>query len=297
MAKIIKQRSLFDMDNYKLYLKMAQADKLPYSVVLTNYTTDIISPVRPVYFMQNMISPLAFVAGAMIKRDVLAYAKGKGTEEKIYTPDVDRGQLKYFSFAAPKRLTLAKRKVHCIDISAAYATVLFREKMITPETYKFLKTIPKKDRLACVGMIASNKNIYNYDEKNQLISSGNILNPLAPYFFYCVKRVADTMSECASAIKNDFLYFWVDCIYFDDSDGANRKVISDKLTESLFNYKYEELNDFTFYDNKTCYKIIYRNPEGKLKEFSMPKNDFSQNKEIIKILGLHDKKYSITKKD
>ena len=128
---------------------------------------------------------------------------------------------------------------YLVDIKSAYATILFNDGFISERTYKFICSLPKKARLAAVGMLASRKDVF-YFQGEQLTGHDKIINPLENYFWYCVKRTGEIMDEIK--LNTTPLFYWVDGMYFlHQSDGEKCKEILNKN-----NYLFSEKKIFSF---------------------------------------------------
>ena len=284
--KLPKIKTLFDGDLYLLEIEKNIAVGLPYSITQSNYTLAINNEYAPIYFMQNVMSNKAFIAANMIKADI----KNKGLEP----PDIEQDSLQYYKFSLPGLLKKNKKNViYNIDIKSAYANVLRNNLIITPATFGYLAQLDKQDRLASVGMLASNKNHFFY-EAGELVAIQNERNPLANFFFFCIREIQTIMDKIKFMLGNDFLFYWVDGVYFNNI--KNRGIIEEYLRGLDYKNSFETLTDFTTIENKRNHTIYFKKENGTPKIFRVGKTDLSVNKEIINILGLFDDKYKIITK-
>jgi hypothetical protein len=238
----------FDETNFNEHLKVAQSLRKGYEIHRSNYTAEIKSPYVNVSFIQAMQTERAMIAAACIRKDVLA----SGSE----TPAIDQRDLTYFSFAPNEILSKVKETVYLIDIKQAYATVLRNKQLITEKTAKFVQGLEKKDRLAAVGMLAANKYIYKFDENNELLNPIiNVKKKTAPFFYLCIKEVSEVMDRIKLALGKDFIFYWVDGIYFNNKKHAQE--IGRILTEANFNYTFEELKNFRIWQAERNYLLTY----------------------------------------
>jgi len=277
---------LFDGDLWEQYVNLTKAYKCGYCIKQSTYSMEIISPFINKRFMQNLMSNRAFAAYAKIKKDI----KEKG----LTPPEIKRSMLEYYKFEMPEFLKRAKNTVYNIDLKSAYATVLKNEGVITEDTFNYMARLPKKDRLACVGMLASNKNYFFHGKDGEIEMIQNELNPLTPFFYLCIYRVQQIMNQVKNAIGNDFLFYWVDGIYFNSEKSI--PVISKILTDTEFSYSFEVLRDFHVLDNKGRISLKFIKENDKPKIFRVPEMDMQVNKRLIGLLSLHDEENSIIKK-
>jgi len=278
-----KAKSLYNGKNYLHYTALVQSFGQPYTIKQSTYTYEIVSEFVNVFFMQNLMSEKSIIAAKMIERDI--------KELNVAPPVVDRYALNYYEFQPPERLFLAPSTIYGIDIKMAYATVLKNRELIKPDTFKFLCSLPKKDRLSCVGMLAANKNIMNYDGAGNLTSIANSQNAMNPYFYLCVLEVQRLMGICANLLGGSLLFYWVDCIYFDSAEKAAE--IQLLLAENGFKSTFEKLTNFIVKKNQKKYVICYTKEGGTTKKFNVPKENKEVNKTILKNLGFFSEKNRI----
>jgi hypothetical protein len=228
------------------------------------------------------MSNKTFGAYAKIKKDILI--------QNLVPPEVDKRMLEYYKFAPHEKILRAKNTIYNIDIKSAYPSVLINSKIITTETWEYLASLEKKDRLACLGMLAANKIYYFYNQENKLTHIDRDLNPLSGFFNLCIFEIQNIMNEIRAAIGNDFLFYWVDGIYFNSEKSI--PIVKRILEENEYKYSVEKLKDFSVYENDS---FTFENEKGESKIFRMPGFDDRVNKELVKLLNLHDEKSVIGK--
>jgi hypothetical protein len=86
--------------------------------------------------------------------------------------------------------------------------------LIPKDVHKYLGKLPKPDRLAAVGMLASCKHVYEFRGGEPRGSVRQERSEFSPFFFYAVKRCFDIMSELKKILESNYLFTWVDGIYF-----------------------------------------------------------------------------------
>jgi hypothetical protein len=233
-----KVKSLTSRAQIKLRIDFLQQENIFHKLILSNYTTTIETPSQIIKYNDRMMSNKAFLAYAMIRRDINNFtANGM--------PDIDRAELDYFDTYIEKPLN--QMQVFCVDIKSAYATVLFNDGFICADTFRYINILPKKARLAAVGMLASRKDVF-YFQGAELNGHDKIINPMQNYFWYCVKRTAEIMKEIAAETKP--LFFWVDGIYFQYASDAA------KCCKMLDEQKYK-------YSQKKCFMFEAQTKESK----------------------------------
>ena len=286
--KISKTPSLFDGKLWQLLIEQAKAAKMGYTLKSSTYTLEIITPFSDFYFMQDKMNPRCFGAASGIKKDINSYLEQlKAFGEP--PPIIDR-RVNYYQFALPDRLKKTGQTIYNIDIKSAYASVLKRHELITEKTALNLASLPKKDRLASVGMLASNKHCYSFAPDNELVGIEYIEGELSDYFYFCIRHTQRLMDNIREILGNDFLFYWVDGIYFEDI--RHRGKIEEYLKEEGYRNSFDILDNFHAFENNKQF-TIYFSKEGKPKLFKVPKPQKGHAKELIDLLNLHDKKYSV----
>ena len=223
MSKKVRFRSLTSKEQIRREIEFLRENDIFHKYIISNYTTTIETAGRIIKFNDTMMSQKAFVAYQMIKKDLSEWTANE-------RPEVSSDEVQYFETFLEKPLYL--KTGYAVDIKSAYASILFNDGFISPKTYGFLKTLPKKARLACVGMLASRKDVF-YFQGRELTGHIKEVNPLENYFWWCVKRTAEVMNLVRA--ETNPLFFWVDCAYFatkKEEQAAQRIFFSNKFESS-----------------------------------------------------------------
>lgn len=261
--KIVKKiDTFFSETNYNAYLSFMKSLKVPYRRIETNYTClmQTNNGEVSIYLKESVRNVKAFIGFNLIKKDIAA--------RELVAPEIPRDELRYFKFSIPDRLKQSKRTVYKIDIKSAYANVLKNHGIISDKTHGYIcKQLKKEDRLAAVGMLASKKHILDYNEKDEATGYDFIESPLSNFFYFCVWQTGELMERCRELIGADFLFYWVDGIYFENKKHA--AVLTGFLKKQGYNCSFDELRDFTVVEKEKKYSIVF-------KELSKTKNDWMQ---------------------
>lgn len=263
--------SEFNEDNYIAYLEFCQSTGLPYTIKESNYSLYIESEFCNIKFRPEM-NKKAFIAGAMIKRDI----RNSG----LIAPDINPEDLKYFNFSAEDNLQRADSVVYNVDIKSAYASILREHAIISKKTHGYMSRLSKKDRLACVGMLASRKDIFNMVGK-VATSSHKELSGYASWFYFCVNRTNEIMRECQLRIGNDFLFFWVDGIFFNGK--SNIDVVCKVLNELGYRYSIDTCTNMKL-DNDGKRRVLSYNKGEEFKELTLPKKNSEVDSFLINFM-------------
>ena len=276
MKRVKKVKSLLEENNYKDYMRMCEATGLPYTLYRSNYRVIIESAFCNIDFMQNVMSNKAFIVGAMIKKDI----KNTG----LIPPDIDKRTLRYYDFAPPKYLQDSEHTIYNIDIKSAYANVLYTHGIITAKTSRMMQRLPKKDRLAAVGMLASKKNIFHM-EGRKVIAAATEEKDTANWFLFCVEKTAELMDKCRAILGGDFLFYWVDGIFFKNKRNADKVI---KLIEQEgYKCSFDTCHKFIYNTNKNERFLTYwkDTEEGaEYKRLSLPNINSEVDKFILDFL-------------
>lgn len=242
-AKYLK--SEISEGNYMEYIRFCESVNLPYTLTETNYTVTITSEFCNVKFSPTM-DKKAFIAGAMVKRDI----KRTGLEP----PDLIQRELTYFEFAPDEVLNAKHELIYNIDIKSAYATVLLNHSLITQKTFEYMKRLSKKNRLACVGMLASKKEHYDMIGR-ETVGKRTEISDNANWFFFCVNRTSEIMMKCKELAGGSFLFFWVDGVFI--SDYSKVKLITDYLRSINYLYSFDRCENLTYNESESVKTLTY----------------------------------------
>lgn len=254
--KPAKVKSLADRENVRAFLQFIKTSGYPFRVKITNYTTEIQSELFNRYFMQSTRSKSCFAAYSKLKADVA---------NKV-PPDIDKGGLVYFAHDFKK--DLQESTVINVDLKSAYATALSAAGYISETTAAYLAKIPKMDRLASVGMLASKKHVFSYDEKGELLSYVKEVAPTENFFYLAVRIVQDTMQQLKAICGRAYLFTWVDGIYFLPEPGLSDQVVT-AAKELGFNCTVETLSNFTVRIGPKVISVTFEK-EDRRKQFKIP---------------------------
>ena len=274
-----RTKTLFTEDNYKNYLKFCESTGLPYTVIESNYTLSIDSDFLNIDFMNTQMDNNVFIVGAYIKKDILSTG--------LEPPDFNQDELQYFDFAAHERLKRTTGRIYNIDIKSAYANVLRNHSLISKHTYWRMSRLSKPNRLAVVGMLAAKKRFFEMvgnDSLNNWVEQKETKD----WFFFCVNRVNEIMSECKKILGDDFLCYWVDGIFFDSEEKA--KKVMRYLHSIGYKYSYDICENFRMIDTDKESKVIYwklHDDYCQKKVLTLPKKNDKVCEFLINFLSLH----------
>jgi len=163
-----------------------------------------------------------------------------------------------------------------VDIDQAYWETAYQLGIISDSIYvKGSKgNISKKARLTALGSLA--KKAYQYKfEGDKLVETITDSEPLLENLWFTIcKRVSDVMHKVIESLGKEFIFYWVDGIYFKNSPELVSKTMH-IFMENGYNSKFKRINQIAFHD-----KGFTVNDYGEIKrEFSFP--NYSKKSRIV----------------
>jgi hypothetical protein len=262
--KSIKYIDGLDVEKAKNAIEFLKTSKKPFQVIMTNYTINIKGSVN-YKFMKEERSFKFFSMYNKLKKEVSNY---------LLKNEIAQCKNIYYYDITPKPDFTAKQ-VFNVDLTAAYLHVLKNEKIISTELFEELNALDKQDRLSIVGMLASKKSVYSFNESGEIINFEIIENKaLRNVFFHCVNITFLIMQEIKNLIGESYIYSWVDGVYY--TNEMDNFLIEDYLLKLQYPFKTETLENFIYKNDKEHVNIIF--DKGiKTKTFNIPtkKNKFA----------------------
>jgi hypothetical protein len=168
------------------------------------------------------------------------------------------------------------KEVINIDISKAYASCLYNSGLISEQTFSFLNSLKKHERLPAVGMIAKRQVVYRYNE-GECISFDKVQGEWSNIFFYIIHQVNSVMRDCQMIAGDYFCFYWVDGIFIDKRiDKQTLQEIELCLQDAGYKYKYEKVENFkAFRDRDKIHVNMVKN--GEPKNYVFKDTNFAQN--------------------
>lgn len=183
----------------------------------------------------------------------------------------------YYSFFNLENLIKNKNNNNVIgvDINSCYWTTAKNLGIISESTYIYgLENCSKRLRNSTIGSFNSNVIINNYGInviENSIIQKRKI-SVLRNEIIYYVYKIAYNIQRI---LKNDFLFFYVDCFYINNNDTALNKLFT-YLTKNNYQYKIKNCELFDIEYNNNNIVMNWKNSKGKT-----VKNYFNKNQNIL----------------
>jgi hypothetical protein len=256
----------YRLGNEREFLKKVLSTNEKVTIRRTNYSMKIETDRRNYLFANG---------GTASKRSFIAYNKIVSDIKKsgIATPDVCSRDVKYWWFKDSDKYPSS---FYSVDINAAYPTALYNTGAITYKTYEYLlNNIPKIDRLKCVGMLATQKGVYHYEE-GKLVDFEVDTSDYSGWFFMCCVIIGEIMELCKKRYKGESLHYWVDGIAL-SGDPYDCLCYIEHLG---YQSKIEVINNCRLKDNWLIY-----DKDGKKKYLHLPKKVDIDDGEIKQFLN------------
>lgn len=254
------------------YQDILNDKKVPFVIKHGTYTTKIQHPNGQVNFCTAKYRQKVFIAYNKIKKDVLNSDKAREIMKmKHLTTNYGSGLMPN-SYHSPQILN--------IDINQAYATCLYLNKLITKETFDYLQTLRKTERLVSVGMLARGYTQFHYED-GVCVKVDTFREPTAQIFFYVIQEINYLMNDMKFFLGKDYIMYWVDGIFFRYNTPLWRiKQAEEVLLEQGYNYKYEDCVDFDYQRKGDKISVsMVKNGDFKRLEFKA-----ESKKEILQVL-------------
>jgi hypothetical protein len=184
-----------------------------FTLEVSNYVQTITYNGKKYMYCINLQSEQTFAGYNLIKSNLSKLDEKKKIELDKIIKSHEASRAKYYSVKYAL-IPQSIKQVICIDINSAYATILFNTGFIEEKTFKYLQRIKKGSRLAAVGMIASLKNVFIYED-GEIINVDEIQSEYRNLFFYLVNQTGKIMEALEKRYFKAWLFTWVDGIYFD----------------------------------------------------------------------------------
>lgn len=237
----------------------------PIEVGLGKYSSYIIT--------KNSNTKYKFLTKLQTKKTFIGYVKIlkdlKRPEVEVVLSDL-RDSIKesdntYFDYG--KAQDCSYKDAVCVDLNSAYLQALYNLTLITKDTKEWIeKYLTKRERLVCVGMLAKQKEILEFNH-SKIISDKKEDAKNRFIFNAVIQEVAGVMNKVAKHHTEDFIAYWVDGIYLKNEWIAFS--IVDEFEKAGFPCKIEELTNFKGKMSWSHITYTYTK-EGKEKRLEIP---------------------------
>lgn len=179
------------------------------------------------------------------------------------------------------------KNVYEADITAAYYATAARLGFMSDQIYNQCIALPKEERLRLLGAIATRKIEKDFDGYEQIGDTRiKVDEDLREAWFKICAYVDAALQYLQDYLGQNFLFYWVDGIYYKDEFGAyagNAFINYMNKAGFIFDWKITKLNSFEL-KNKGYIEIVVNknNREGIPEEtFFYPKREIIKSYKII----------------
>lgn len=242
----------------------------------TGYSIEFILNGRKYLVSRSTNTHNTLLAYQKIKRDI--------RESNVHIDEVNQRSITYFEIEDYLKNTneVYFPEVYNVDISNAYPQTLVNFGCLTDDTFEYInKKISKVERLKAVGMIATNKLIFEFENGLCVDVTKKNNKDLSNIFKAVCLEVGNSMHACKQVLGDSFLFSWVDGIYFTEKEQTD--IMINLLSARGYNSKPETLTDFYSKREKDNYYIEY-NKNGNKKRFNIPLQNKIVNSQLNKLL-------------
>lgn len=242
--------------------------KKDFTLRFSNYTTIIETNGYKYLFSNSLEEKQSFAffhAYKKIAQDV---------QKAPYIDELNERDLIYFDSGESLPSGLKLRNAYNVDIKSAYIRTAFLYSFISKETFDHCMKLEKSDRLKAFGMLATNYTCFDFvgGEVTKVYSKKDVEK--RKYFFAVVKGVSDVMQKIKTELSDDFLFYWVDGIYFKTKKSADRAV--ELFKENGYETSFDCLKNFSLLADDFRYNIQFGKKDEK-KVFTVPKIKRNEN--------------------
>ena len=161
-------------------------------------------------------------------------------------PHFTKDEIDYYAYANLKGKQI--NNVFEVDINAAYWKAALNLKIITKSIFDQGMKVDKITRLASLGSLAKNPTIVTFNGVEESYERDKPAKTSYIWFAIC-NAVAEAMTEAKDLLGKDFIFFWVDGIYFRGKH--NIKMVHKIFSEYNFESKLRKIDKLKFdYANK-----------------------------------------------
>jgi len=274
MNKKTKYKEINHGSNLFEFVDILKKAKQNFILENSNYTAKIITEKTEITFTTKNLNTTAFIGANKIKSDIKNFTKN-------IIPNINAHDLEYY------QQNLHEHKLNYVanfDLTKAYPSILFNDGFISLATFEYLCSIGKTERLASIGMLARKKNIITFENgkaKNFEINK----KETSPIFYHLVQKTNFIISEIRKLDEINFLFSWVDGIYFEVKTQNEIDYLNLKINEicNIYNmkFKYELLNNYESYIENNCFRISFWKGDTE-KRFTIPTNEIRASYEFYK---------------
>lgn len=275
-------------------VKLLCSEGADFKLRLSANSQIIIKDKQKAAFNNSRLNPKIFHIAKKIKNEADIFLH--------YNPEFRNGDkyaIRYYNYnKIPSKL----KRFYFIDISSCYITCLKNAKIISNNLFDEINSLPKSERLISLGMLAYEPYEIEY-ENGKRKSIKKVGNEYSHVFYHACYLTMLLMENIIKLIGNEYLFYWVDGIFFKDQ--YHYYIIRDYLSSlgfkfkcgSCYNLRSKDKGnyiDMKFYQfkagNKQAKKPKDRNDKLEFKVYNMPHyfEDYIQRRKNYELILKED---------
>ena len=224
-------KHFINKEEFNARLKQAQSNKKPYNIILQGNSRTLEFENGLSYYTYSLTktskgkkdkktdrlpsSEIYFIG--VVKRHIL----DKGLQKSIPKNYTNKDRIKFISYNENIGAGEYFDDCYCIDITGAYWKSAYNQGYITKSLFEKGLTMDKRVRLACLGTFAKTVSTLHFDG-NKEVFLPDIKPKFEHIFFNSANLIYKCMNACRKAVKEDFLFYWTDCVYVKGTDALER---------------------------------------------------------------------------
>jgi hypothetical protein len=241
-----KARSIFQVSAEQFSRKSSflYMNKMPFTMVISGGVYELYSDEWNCKSIDKTFDPKAMNFVKKIKKHV----KDNFVAMKFVNKNYKNSNIKYIDVNPKIKAGDVVEGVCCLDIKSAYWRTALLMGVISREIYDKGLAIDKITRLASLGSLAKKKEVYTFDgEEYKRVDIVRSYDTENIWFALCA-RVSELMQKMIDDLGDDFLFYWVDGIYFKRTDD-NIKKVTEFLESCSYDIKEEPVSKVEFFED------------------------------------------------
>lgn len=241
-----KARSIFQVSAEQFSSKSSflYMNKMPFTMVISGGVYELYSDEWNCKSIDKTFDPKAMNFVKKIKKHV----KDNFVAMKFVNKNYKNSNIKYIDVNPNIKAGDVVEGVCCLDIKSAYWKTALLMGVISKEIYDKGLSIDKITRLASLGSLAKKKEVYTFDgEEYKMVDTIRSYETENIWFALCA-RVSEIMQKMINDLGDDFLFYWVDGIYFKRTD-ENIKKVTEFLDSCSYDIKEEPVSKIEFFED------------------------------------------------
>ena len=275
-----KARAIFSVSSEQLSSKtmFLYVNKMPFTMVMSGGVTELYSNEWNCKSIDKTFDSQAMNFVRKIKK----YIKDNYVAMKFVDKDYKNSNIKYIDVNSKINEGDVVEGVCCLDIKSAYWRTALLMGVISREIYDKGASIHKVTRLASLGSLAKRKEVYSFDgETYKQVETIRSYETENIWFALCA-RVSELMQKMIDDLGDDFLFYWVDGIYFKRSE-ENIKKVTEFLESCSYDVKEEPVSKVEFYKD---HFLVYSNSGTDCKKFGWTLKRDKSKKDIMSVFEM-----------